>query len=403
MNEMEREKGKVSFYSWVIVMASFMVFFGFFGTLYAFGIFLKPLAEEFGWSRAVISGAFSLSMAIQGVLSVVAGALCDRYGPRLVLAVSTLITALGYGLMFWLSNLGQFYLYYGVMVAIGGAAYVVPAVTIPRWMERHRGLAMGIVLSGIGMGQITLAPLATWILLDYGWREGYLFLGGVAWLMAFLPSFLFRSPPQPQTASSHSSTEGQSLGEALRSKAFWFMFLVWTFTALPSYLTLVHIIPHATDRGISPEAAALIMTIIGLVGIPTRLLMGELSDRLGNVPVYILGFLAQIIGLFWLVVADGLWAFSIIAGLFSIGYGGTSVIFFKVMPDFFGLKALGAIFGVVGIGWYIGAAIGPTMGGYIFDTSGGYGLAFLLGGLSFVLALGLSLPLFPGLRGKPSP
>ena len=381
-------------YRWVLVASLFFILLLFWGSYYSFGVFLKPLAQEFGWSRAATSGPFALSLVLQGFVGILAGALTDRYGPRPILLGGTLAASLGYLLMARLSSLTELYLYFGVLVGLGtSASYVVPVATIPRYFDKQRGLALGIALAGIGVGQMTFPPLTSFLTQGQGWRYAFLVVGLVLGVGGILASLVPR--PYPREASTRGSTPWQAMG-GLR---FWALFAIWFMAALPLQIVMVHIVPYATDKGFGPGAAALTLTIMGLTVTLARVAVGGVSDRMGNRPVYFACLGLQFLIMFWLIRGGSLGGLYLAALVFGIGYGGAAVVFAKIVAEVYGLASLGAIMGLLGLGWYLGAALGAPLAGWVFDLRHSYSLAFLAGGT----ALGLALILGYAVLHRPPP
>lgn len=383
------------YYRWVIVTALFLSVLVFWGALYSFGVFLKPLSQEFGWSRAQTSWAFAVSMGVQGIVGIVAGVVTDRFGPRLVMLASCLFTGLGYGLVYFTGNLWHLYVSYGVLAAIGtGASWVVAIATVPRWFVQSRGLALGVVLSSIGVGQMVLPPLLTRLTLQSGWRLGFVVIAALVLLIGLPCSLLLRAPRAEATASGpEGSSKGSAAGggpsarEALALPSFWALFALWFLVAIPLQLLIVHIVPYATDARASPAQAAFLLTVMGGTVTAARIGIGWVSDFAGNRYTYWLSLLLQLAALFWLVTARDFVGFALAVSLFGVGYGGGAILYPKIVADFYGVKAIGAIIGILGIGWTVGAVVGPPLGGLVFDKWGSYALAFLGGGVIMALAL----------------
>lgn len=389
-----RNRPRELYYGWVIVAALFLSVLVFWGALYSFGVFLKPLSQEFGWSRAQTSWAFAVSMGVQGVVGILAGVVTDRFGPRLVMLVSCLFTALGYSLVYFTGSLWHLYISYGVLAAIGtGASWVVAIATVPRWFARSRGLALGVVLASIGVGQMVLPPLLTRLTLQSGWRLGFVVIAALVVLIGVPSSLLLRAPRAQATVPGAANdpkgpiAEGPSVREALTLPSFWALFALWFLVAIPLQLLIVHMVPYATDARVSPAQAAFLLTMMGGTVTAARIGIGWVSDLVENRYAYWLSLLLQVVALFWMVIANDFVGFAGAVSLFGVGYGGGAILFPKIVADLYGVKAIGAIIGILGIGWTVGAVVGPPLGGLVFDTWGSYAVAFLGGGVIMGLAL----------------
>ncbi|MBA7710991.1 L-lactate transporter [subsurface metagenome] len=395
------------FYGYIIVVATFFIMAVANGATYTFGVFFKPLLTEFGWSRATISGAPSLSMLVGGLLGIGVGRLTDRFGPRLLVVGGGFFLGLGYLLMSQTNAIWQLYLFYGVIRAIGMSGLWVPLVsTVARWFVKRRGLMSGIVFAGIGVGAMAMPPLANRLISAYGWRISYIIIGiTVLVIIVLAGQFLRRNPSQIEQLSHDENeakernlnlqAEGFSLREAIHTRQLWIlggMFFCVTFIIMT---ITVHIVPHITDLGISTASAASILAIIGGVSIAGRIIIGSAADRIGSRLTIISVFVLLSASLFWLIAAKELWMFYLFAVIFGFTYIGVIVLQPLLVAELFGLRALGVIIAIVDLGSTTGAAIGPVLTGYIFDVADSYQLAFLICAGVSIIGLILSLLLRP--------
>lgn len=381
------------YYGWVIAFAMFLVVGLFWGTFYSFGVFFKPLAADFGWGRAVTSGPFALSMLVQGAMGIGAGLLADRFSPRGIIGVGGVITALGYVLMSRISGLWEFYLYFGVLVAAGmSVSYVVPVAVIPRWFEARRGLALGIAMAGVGVGNMVFPPLLTQLIGSHGWRTTYIFLGIGIGIISVLVSLLLRPTPTPRAEAGPS--RDFSLKAAMATPAFYLLCAIWVLVAMPLQIIVVHLVNYATDVGVSATAAAFALTMMGFTNMLSRIGVGTVSDLLGDKRTYYGCLGIQAIVLLALMKVWGVGGFYAAGLLFGIGYGGGGVVYPKIVAGVFGVRFMGGIIGVLSFAWYVGAAVGAPLAGLIFDLTQSYRGAFLIGGLAMVVATLLISVLF---------
>jgi OFA family oxalate/formate antiporter-like MFS transporter len=188
------------FYGYVIVAVAFLINVIMGGTLYTFSVFFKPLASEFGWTRAATSGAFSLYMFLHGFLYIITGRLSDRFGTRLVLSGAGFFMGLGYLLMSRISDIWHLYLFYGVIIAIGMSGGYVPLTSaVTRWFadSKKRGLMVGIAVAGVGVGTMIMPPVANWLITTYDWPTSYVVIGIMVLVTIMLAAqFLKRAPAQ---------------------------------------------------------------------------------------------------------------------------------------------------------------------------------------------------------------
>src|SRR3990172_4392715 len=216
---------------WIVLAACFFVMFGVWNAHAAFGVFLPILSLEFGWSRGAISLAASINLIVGGVIASFVGAASDRYGPRPVLALSALVVGVSYLLASMVNGLWYFYLVLGVLIGVGMAGiYLVPTSTVSRWFERQRGLALGILLAGLNLTLITGAPIAAFLISNFGRRTSYFVLGALVWAIAIPASLVTKSPPRAEGSqrAAHQSFEGgATFKEALRDGRLWLIGTAW--------------------------------------------------------------------------------------------------------------------------------------------------------------------------------
>jgi len=378
-----------------------------FGTYFAFGVFFKPVLTEFGWTRALTSGAFSLSMIMHGVMGIVMGILNDRLGPRIVLSLCGFLIGLGYLLMPLISTVGQLYLFYGVIVGTGlGGVWVPLLSTVARWFVNRRSTMTGIVVAGSGIGTLISPPVANWLISTYDWRAAYTILGSVILVVVISAAqFLKRDPARmgqiPYGGNEEvkqepgMETRGFTLREAACTRQFWVAFTMLFCFGFCLFTITVHIVPHATDMNISPASAAIILAAMGGAGIAGNLVMGGAADRIGNRQIFIIGFIMMSICLFCLTQITEVWMLYLFVIAFGFAHGGMGPSESPLVAGLFGLSSHGLIFGIVSFGFTIGASVGPLLTGYLFDVSGSYQTAFLTCACLTIVGLVLAILLSP--------
>ena len=401
---MNEEKISKFFYGYIIVLACFLIQGIGVGTFVAFGVFFKPLLVEFGWSRATISGASSLAFLLMGFLGILSGNLNDRFGPRIVMAVTGVFYGSGHFLLSQLNSVWQLYLFFGVVAGIGLSSIdVIPLTTTARWFVRRRGMMTGIVKVGTGAGQLIMPLLASIFIIDCGWRYAYIFIGIIVLVFVIGSGQLLRRDPGQMgqlpdgfrkiaMGERDTSESGLSLEEALRTGQFW-MVCVISFLAGYSMLTImVHIVAHATDIGVEQIKSAGVLSTIGGVSMVGRLSTGIAIDRIGNTKSMIICFILLIASFFWLLAAEEMWMLYLFAMLYGVAHGGFFTVLSPIVAELFGIVSHGALFGVVAFSLTIGGAIGPVLAGLIFDIAGSYQPVFLI--LAGAGSAGLFLTLF---------
>ena len=393
------------FYGWVVAIAGLVIGTLIFGTRFSFGVFFKSLEGEFELTRTVTSSIFSVYMLLCPLFAILGGWALDRYGPRSVTFFMGLFSGLSLLLTSQVNSSWQLFITYSLLLAIGtGATYTVVMSTISRWFDRKRGLALGIGSSGGGLGTVVMAPLAAYLIASFDWRIAYIVMGLITGLVVILLSMLLRKDPSEMGLSpdgvratsdkivmSDKKDEARlvsfSLIQAFRTRSFWALSGVWLSFSFCLHLLITHFVPHATDLGVSAAEAAIILGLTGSISIPGRLMMGWVSDKIGRKVSAIACALLQSGAMVWLAWAQDLWMLYLFAVVYGFAYGGFDSPVTALVGDIFGLRSLGIIIGVLGTGWGIGAAIGPVLGGLVFDVTQTYFLAFLIGALAMLIAV----------------
>lgn len=376
-------------HGYIIVAAAFCIMLAIWGTYFAFGVFFKPVLDDFGWTSAMTSGAFSLSIFLRGLLGIIAGGANDRFGPRIVLTLCGILIGFGYLLMSLVSSVWQLYLFYGVFIGIGLSGFYVPLLsTVARWFTGRRSMMTGIVLVGMSVGSMFIPPVAHRLISIYDWRTSYIILGIFVLFVSVLGAQLLKRDPQQigrmpygysevMQQGSRIEKEGYTFKESVKTRQFWMVCAMFLCRAFLWMAIMVHIVPHAINLGISSASAANILVFISGGEIMGRVVFGVLADRIGNRQTIIIAFVIISIGLFWLIPVKELWLLYLLACVLGFSQGGAE-LGSPLIAELFGLRSHGLIFGVIALGYSLGAAIGPLIAGYIFDVTGGYSIAFLI-------------------------
>ncbi len=398
VNSVKRATSKI-FYGYVVVAVSVLILIVMHGIGSSYGVFFKSLQNEFSANRATISGASSLAFFLEGLFSVFIGRLNDRLGPRKVLTACGIITGIGYFLMSRTGSILQLYLFYGVAVGMGvSSGNVVLLSTVARWFVKRRGLMSGILKVGTGGGMFIMPLVASWLILNYGWRQAYLLLAIVGLMdIVALSQFLKRDPAQmhlePYGTGEKDSASAKIPGiqftfkEAIRTRQFWLISITYFIATYVTQSIMIHIVAYATDNGISVGSAAGLVSTIGGVSIVGRIVMGGASDRIGNKRALLVSFVVLVAALSWLQFAGGLWMLYLFAGVYGFAHGGMYAVMSPLVAEMFGTTYLGANFGMVMLFNQTGGALGPLAAGRIFDVTHSYKLAFLIALIAGISAL----------------
>jgi len=388
------------FYGWWIVAASFSILLITVGIgLYAAPIFLIPLQDHFGWSRAAIAGGSAVAALTVGLTSPLIGVWIDRYGPRRVMASGALVLGSAFCLFGAIRSLWQLYLLNAIgAIGIASVAWIPNQTLISNWFDRKRGRAMGITLAGIGFGGLTVPPLTAFLIAELGWRRAFAGLGSLVLLVVFTVILaLVRSRPEdmgllpdgepvacetPPGDPTHEPlknlvADGLSLSESLRTGAFWILSLGHVLWSFASMSIVGHLPAFLSDQGFEKLAAGAFALAIGF-SVVGRVSLGILADRLDKRWILCLGLILQALAVLCLFGTPWLAAVFGFVFLFGLGVGGGAVAVPLLIAECFGLRAFGKVLGVITISATLGAAAGPVLTGRIFDVTGSYDLAFAL-------------------------
>jgi len=368
---------------WLIVAALFTVTYGVSTPLAAFGVFLPVFAETFGWSRGAISTALSVNLLLGGVAGFGIGALADRRGPRVTLVSTVLLAGAAFSLASTVTALWQLYLLVGVLGGVGMSSfYLLSTTTVTRWFSEGRGLALALVLVGFNLAYITAGPLAAWLIAKVGWRAAYALLAGICGLVTMLAALTVRLPGAGEVAPARALTADGSAGpnvtlaDALVDPRQWYLNISWLLLGALTLMISVHIVSFAHDQGISLAQASLALTAYGIGAVGGRIGSGIVSDRIGTFATIRLSYVLQMVALaalLWLSSLEGLLVSLLVLGF---GFASADTMLAKAVPEVFGTRALGAILGVLNLGWRFGAALGPVSAGFLYDLTGAYTIPF---------------------------
>ena len=368
------------YYGWVIVFASFLCFFAF-GAFNSYGVFFKPLIEEFGWSRALASSVFSIFAVSYSVSGMIMGRLSDKYGPRKVVMFGGFLVGLGLLLSSQINSLWQLYLFWGI-ASFGTGAFVVSTISaVVRWFDEKRGLAVGIANSGVGIGIIVLAPVATILTLSYGWRMTFVILGAFFLVLIVVSAFMMQSNPKHTRQVQMRKVDASlSLRQSVFTKPFLMLYVIYFFMETCMTSVFVHIVPLALDIGISSVIASSVLGVIGGSLLFSMVIAGAISDKIGNKNMLTVCLIILAGILFWLIWADNLWMLYVFAIILGFSGSGILIVRTTIVREFFGVDNVGVNLGVLSTTVAVGGVLGPILFGYIFDVSGSYqsGLVFCL-------------------------
>jgi len=381
-------------YRWVVVAAGGLMGCVAIGAMFALPVFLSPMAKATGWSRTGISGAMTIGFLAMAFASIGWGALADRFGPRIVVLVGSIVLALSMVLASRASSLIEFQLTFGLLVGIATAAIFAPMMaTVTGWFDTHRSLAVSLVSAGMGMAPMTMSPFAAWLVARYDWRTAFLLIAVVVAVVMIPAAMLVRRPPAlaARVGTAPADPDGASemtVAEALRSPQFIILMLTNFCCCATHSGPIFHTVSYAISCGIPAITAVSIYSLEGLAGMGGRGGVGILGDRFGAKRVLVAGLLVQALGALAYVFVRQLGEFYAVAALFGFTYAGVMPLYAVLARENFPLRMMGTIIGGTAMAGSLGMATGPLAGGWIYDTYATYGWLYLA---SFGIGIGAFL------------
>jgi len=365
-------------YGWVVVAAGALMTCVGFGTMLSLAVFLQPISEAMGWSRAGISAAATLDFLFMGFAAFAWGALSDRFGTRIVVLSGSLLLGLGLVTASQAQSLWQFQLLFGGLIGIAAGSFYAPMMAVASaWIAQHRSLAVALVSAGMGVAPVTIAPSASALITAYDWRTAMLLIGIAAWALLIPASFLVRPAPKRADGAAAANIDDAPETQWTAAQAFrtpQFVALAGAHFACCAAHSgpIFHMVSYAMVCGIAPLTAVTVYSLAGFSGLGGRLLLGALADRLGAKPVLVGGLLVQALCIATYLAVAHLGEFYALSVVFGLAYGGVMPLYAVLVREFFGAKIMGTVFGAVSAFASLGMALGPWAGGYIYDTTHGY-------------------------------
>ncbi|HLZ02736.1 MAG TPA: MFS transporter [Bradyrhizobium sp.] len=392
-------------YGWVVVgVGALMTCVGF-GTMLSLAVFLQPISEAMGWSRAGVSAAATLDFLFMAAAAFVWGTLSDRFGTRIVVLAGSIILGLGLTLASRAQSLWQFQLTFGGLIGVAAGSFYAPMVAVASaWIEKNRSLAVALVSAGMGVAPLTVAPSASYLITAYDWRTAMFVIGIAAWALLIPASFLVRPAPQRANVAATQATDQPetkwTAAQALRTPQFAALAGAHFACCAAHSGPIFHMVSYAMVCGIAPLTAVTVYSLAGFSGLGGRLLLGALADRFGAKPVLVSGLLVQALSIATYLAVARLGEFYALSVVFGLAYGGVMPLYAVLVREFFGARIMGTVFGAVSAFASLGMALGPWAGGYVFDTFHDYTWlhagSFAIGLAAVAVALS-----FPAKRAQP--
>jgi MFS family permease len=378
--ELGRNERVQSHYGYVIVAAAFVMMIVIWGAYSTFGIFFEPLIREFGWTRAMTSGASAINNIALGIICIFSAGLSERFGPRRVITLCGILLGLSYFLMAQITRIWELYLYFGVLMALGMSPFIPLLSLVPKWFKTNRGRMNAIVLSGMGLGFMVTPPIASDLISEFRWRNSYLIIAIATLIISLTASQFLREGPEASVSAvpSEERESGLTLRQAVRTRDFAFLCTLYFLFLFCMVAVNVHIVIHARGLKMSPSHSAYTLSLIGLVCILGMNVMGNFADRFGNRIAMGLSYALMGLSFVWVIPAKSEWSVYLFSIAFGFSYGGMQVLFSPIVAQLFGTRSHGVILGTSLLIGTFGGALGPIVTGYSFDALGSYTPAFTL-------------------------
>ncbi len=366
-------------YGWVIVGAGALITCLAMGAMFALPVYLQPMADETGWTRAGISGAMTIGFIVMGVAGFLWGTLTDRIGARPVVLIAATTLGLGLFIASRANDLLVFQIAYGGLVGASGGAFFAPLMaTVIGWFDKHRSLAVSLVSLGGGVAPMVITPLATVLIEQMGWRNAMMTTALVATALILPTAMLIRRPPAgageapAADGTAPAPPQRPSIASVFRKPQFIVLAGVFFLCCAAHSGPIFHTVSYAMLCGASAIAAASIYSVEGVAGLFGRLLFGVLADRVGVKRVIVGGLVLQAVGIYTYIYVGELTQFYMLAMVLGLAYGGVMPLYAVLARDYFPAHVMGTVLGGITMTSSIGMAFGPVGGGWLFDTFGDY-------------------------------
>ena len=386
---------------WLAAAAGCLINAWTFGVFYSFGTAVEQMGEEFGAGLSSFGRVFGITTFWFFSLGLFSGPLADRFGGRPLILAGAAFMGAGLLLTAEAGSLTVAYATYGIGVGTGIGCYLVPiTAAVGGWFDKKRPTALGLSTAGIGLGTLLLVPIGEWVIRTQGWRDAFQWMGIGSVIVYTVAGLAVARPPLVQAASG--SDDRRHLLEVMRERSYWRLYGSGLVMSLALFGPFIFLVTYAKQNGISGQAGAWLISILGVGSVLGRLGIGPIASRYGVMPLIVGSFAVQPIAyLIWLAAGSSYLLLAVFAGLLGIGYGGYVALSPVAAAELFGVQGLGRVLGVLYPSAGIGALFGPETLGLIIERAG-FDTAIVLSiGLSG-LATSIALPLWLGEAERPS-
>jgi len=391
------------YYGWIVVILSFITIALSATIKQSFIVIFPAMLKEFTWSRTVFSVAPALFGLVASIIGFFIGYLSDKIDIKKLIPIGAVFASVGLALCFFIEQLWQMVVFFGVLCAVGasGLSLVPHTIIISNWFIKHRGTAIGIISSGSGAGTLAFIPLLQLVIAGWGWRLSYLamavFIGPLLIPFIFLfqkshPDHMGLKPLEKEVSSSEEGEPLRSrvvLAALMRNRRFWICFVQFILGPLSTMPIVTHQAALLQGKGLSSMGSAWVVGVYGLSVFCGMILSGTLSDRIGREWSYTLGTVSILLGTVFLLSVPTGWKLILplfFAVFFGLGFGTRPAMDSATAVDIFKGRHFGLIYGILQLGLGIGLFCGPVLGGFIYDRNGTYTAAVVFCMVAVVMA-----------------
>ncbi len=375
------------------------------GVLYAWGVFVNPLEQEFGWTRAQATLPYTIASIVFAIGMVFAGLLQDKKGPKFVALLGGLFSGLGFIISYFSNSLFLLVAIFGCLGGFGMALGYSGAVSSGvKCFPDKKGLATGLVVGGFGFGAFLWAPLSTFLIHKFGWRITFLIIGLILIIIISIVVNFLKNPPKGWIPSSFEKTltkkytpeytgKDFTLTQMLKTLVFWLMWIHYILATSPGIMIIVHLNPIAVEYGgFNPFTASFLLSILSIFNLLGRFFLGPLSDKIGRLKTFTLIGSMVFISMLLLFISHYInILFYLVPVIAGIAYGGYLALSPSFTADVFGTKYYGVNYGVMFTAWGIAGILGPYLAGFFHDLTKSYFLTILIFSIFSVIAVSISL------------
>lgn len=387
------------FSGWIITSAALGINL-LLGLLYAWSVFKKALVAEWGWNDVTASLPFTVSAAIFAFMMIFAGRAQDKFGPRIVALMGGVMFGAGLIASGFTQSPAVMVITFGVIGGIGiGLCYSATTPSAIKWFSSSKkGIISGIVVSGVGLAPVYMAPLTAYFLKLYGIQKSFFILGIIALSAITLFSLILKNPPAgfvPEQASDAKkaaapASRNYSWSEMLKKRQFYLLWIIYLLSATAGLMLIAHMASIAGTQA-AWKAGFILVVVLSAFNALGRVVGGFLSDKIGRKSALILVLLLQAVNMFIFTYYNTIPSLVIGASLAGLAYGSLFSLMPSITADFFGIKNMGVNYGLIFTGWGIAAVIGPILGGVVVMKSGTYTMSYILAGVLLVIGTLLTL------------